>query len=119
MRKVIIAGGRLFGDVEGLFDVMSHLFGSKPDVEVVHGGAEGADLLGAKWGSAYGLAITPFPADWNKHGRKAGILRNLEMAEYSEVLVAFWDGHSRGTKHMIDTAIRAGLETHVYRYESS
>ena len=61
-------------------------------------------------------------ADWNNQGKKAGILRNIKMAEYATsddsipVLFAFWNGSSRGTKHMIDTATKYGMEVHIIRY---
>lgn len=57
-----------------------------------------------------------FPADWNAHGKAAGPIRNQQMAQEADVLIAFWDGKSRGTKDMIEKATRAGLDMHVYRY---
>ena len=58
-----------------------------------------------------------FPADWDKHGKSAGYKRNLEMAENADALIAFWDGESRGTKHMIDIAKEKNLLTRIIRYD--
>lgn len=119
--KVIIAGGRDFEDYQFLEDTLWDLYGDRDyglrDVtEIVQGGARGADALGSQFAEVHNLPEREFPADWDKHGKRAGYLRNEEMAEYADVLIAFWDGESRGTRHMIQTALAAGLEVHVYRY---
>ena len=59
-----------------------------------------------------------FPADWDKYGKRAGYLRNVQMAEYADALLAFWDGESRGTKNMIDEALSRGLKVGVKRYDN-
>jgi hypothetical protein len=113
MIKVIIAGGRDFDDYERVYNI---LFTYPTDSIVVSGTARGADALGEKAAAALGLDVMPFPADWDKHGKGAGFIRNNEMAKYADVLIAFWDGESRGTHNMIHTALDHGLEVHVYRY---
>jgi len=118
MIKVIIAGGRDFDDIEGLYEVMDVLYGDIPKVEVVCGMARGADELGAHWAGYAGAPVKKFPADWDKYGKGAGYIRNEHMAQYADVLVAFWDGKSKGTKNMIQKAFDQGLEVHVYRYEA-
>ena len=95
---------------------LAALFSEGMPSTVVHGTARGADTLGCQWASTWGLSIMPFPADWHTHGKAAGHIRNAEMADYADVLVAFWDGESKGTKGMIDVALKKGLEVHVYRY---
>ena len=120
MIKVIIAGGRDFADYEELECFVSlvltvhYLDGH--DVEIVSGGARGADRLGEKYAKEMNLPVKVFPADWGTHGKSAGYLRNKTMAEYADVLIAFWDGESRGTKHMIDLANKAKLAVHVQNY---
>lgn len=119
MLKVIVAGTRTFSSGSNYFalkEVMKkHNFISQ-EVEIVSGGCRGADALGERWAREYGKPIKLFPADWDKYGRKAGFIRNKEMAEYGDCLVAFWDGTSRGTKMMIDLAKAYGLKVFVYRY---
>jgi len=58
-----------------------------------------------------------YPADWNRHGRAAGPIRNEKMAEVSDALIAFLDGKSRGTRSMIEIARRKGLQVAVVRYD--
>lgn len=113
--KFIIAGGRNFDNYELLSTFCNHL--KENITEVVSGKARGADSLGEKWANENNVPIKPFPADWDLYGKRAGYVRNSEMAEYAEGLIAFWDGESKGTKHMIDTAKSKGLEVYVIRYE--
>jgi hypothetical protein len=70
--------------------------------EIVCGLAKGADTSGKEWADCHDIPVTFFPAEWKKFGKSAGALRNREMGNYADVLLAFWDGKSRGTKHMID-----------------
>ena len=111
--KTIIAGGR---DVTNF----NHVRQAVLDVgwaitEVVSGGARGADTLGEKWAEMAAVPVKRFPADWDRYGKRAGYMRNEEMANYGECLIALWDGESRGTKHMIDIATRKGLTVYVYK----
>lgn len=77
--------------------------------EVVCGMAEGPDLWGRDWAKKYGIMVKEFPADWNKHGKAAGPMRNSEMVKYGTALVAFWDGKSSGTYDTIKKAVTARL----------
>lgn len=105
--RVIIAGSRTIKDArlveEGIrlsgFDI----------TEVVCGCANGVDKLGEAWAIYNQIPVARFPADWDKHGRSAGPIRNAQMAEYADALVAVWDGSSRGTHSMIYSARKAGI----------
>lgn len=114
--KIIIAGGRDFDDIQRLDVVMYHWDETDPCLEIVCGMAKGADALGYSWAVCNNVSLACFYADWDTHGKAAGPIRNEQMADYADVLVAFWDGKSRGTKNMIDQALKKGLETHVYFY---
>lgn len=81
--------------------------------EVVSGGARGVDVLAIDWAVTNWVPWKEFPADWQKYGKKAGILRNVEMGDYADALVAVWDGDSRGTKHMIDYMRSLGKPVYV------
>jgi len=70
--------------------------------EVVSGNARGADKLGEQWARRHGVPIKLMPANWADKGPKAALIRNAEMAEYADALIAIWDGKSTGTLHMID-----------------
>lgn len=122
MTNVIIAGSRDFNDALLLsarcsewagFGQVGAMFSA--DITVISGDASGADKLGAEWADFHGLEVRHMPADWDQHGRAAGPIRNAKMAEIGDVLLAFWDGKSKGTKNMIENALRKGLEVHVWR----
>ena len=82
--------------------------------EILSGNARGVDHLGEMIGYHRGIPVKRFPADWKTHGKAAGAIRNLQMSEEADALIAVWDGKSRGTKHMIDTAYKKGLLVYVY-----
>lgn len=90
---------------------------NKADVEIVSGTARGADQLGERYAFERGLPVKQFPADWDQHGKSAGYIRNAQMAEYADAAVIFWDGTSRGSKHMIDLAKAKGLRVRVVKYD--
>lgn len=83
--------------------------------EIVSGTARGADRLGEQWALARGVPVKRFPADWDGLGKRAGYVRNREMAKYAGALVAQWDYASPGTKNMVDEARRLGLTVVVVR----
>lgn len=122
--RIIIAGSRDFNDYDKLEKIMndffSHFYKYNKNkqyscVKIISGTARGADTLGERYADEYGYEVVKFPADWDNLGKKAGIVRNAEMAKYAVedghdgVLVAFWDGKSKGTEHMINIAKRYGL----------
>lgn len=119
MFRVIVAGSRGFKDYglmrQRLDRILIHRL---PRVLIVSGGAPGADMLG----EMYALERCPKPhyvrysADWKAHGRRAGPIRNGEMARNADALVAFWDGESAGTADMIRQAKAARLLVRVVRY---
>ena len=118
--RVIIAGGREFQDYALLKEKCEYYLQNKlqsDNVIIVSGHASGADSLGERFAAEHGLQIELHPADWAKHGRAAGPIRNREMAESADALIAFWDGQSRGTKNMIDTANAKGLKVAIVRYK--
>lgn len=76
---------------------------------ILHGGARGADRLADIIARALGFEVEVYPADWTL-GKYAGILRNLEMLDSKpDLVIAFWDGSSRGTKHTMDAAFKRGI----------
>ena len=110
--KTIIAGGR---DIEDYDAVVTAVELSGFEItEVVSGAARGVDSLGERWAEEHGIHVKQFPARWEKHGRKAGPLRNEEMAKYADALIAVWDGASRGTENMIGHATMNRLAVFVH-----
>jgi len=115
--KVIIAGGRLFNDYESLKIYLDYLFQNKNNIEIVSGGARGVDKLGERYAREHKIPFVIFEAEWDRLGKSAGMQRNNLMASYADALVAFWDGKSRGTKHMIEYATTKGLQVKVKQYD--
>jgi hypothetical protein len=114
--KVIIAGGRDFTDFQLLKRSCDNLLINKPKVEIVSGGAAGSDALGEDYAYHHGFPCEQFEADWNLHGKSAGPIRNRQMAEYADALIAFWDGKSQGTRHMIQMAQTHDLDIRIINY---
>lgn len=117
--KVIVAGSRSVKDyptVERAI-ISNYPNDSAPrswdECEIVHGGAEGVDTRASEFATRYELVERVFEPDWDEHGKAAGPIRNEEMAQYADVLVAVWDGESSGTRDMIEKALDHGLDTHV------
>lgn len=127
--RVIIAGSRDFDDflklMNSCIDILFNITDKNDDLDkirIVSGAARGADQLGEQYAKIAGYEVSRFPADWNGLGKRAGYVRNAEMAKYAVddgnygVLIAFWDGKSKGTKHMIDLAEKKGLEVHIVKF---
>lgn len=118
MKKIIIAGGRDFDNI-GLLNRECNLYlrdQKGKDLTIVSGMAKGADLLGLAYAISRSIKVKQFPARWDIHGKAAGPIRNKEMVAYSDDLIAFWDGESRGTNNVIKLAKKAGLKVKVIKY---
>ena len=118
--KLIIAGGRDFDDYhllekEVAYFITDHL--KAKSVEIVSGGAKGADKLAEYYAWQYKMKIHIFNADWQNHGKSAGPIRNEDMAKFSDACIVFWDGKSRGSANMINVAKRRGLQLKIVRYD--
>ena len=114
MFKVIIAGTRTFNNYDLLCSYADYMLSQvKEPIEIVSGHAQGADALGERYAQERGYKLTIFAADWAKYGRAAGPKRNLQMAEYANALLAYWDGKCRGTKNIIELVKEKGLKVGV------
>lgn len=113
--KLIVAGSRDFQDYDILcreLDLICNRYGIH---EIVSGGARGADTLGEAYATKQKIKIVQFIPDWKLLGRDvAGIIRNEQMGDYADMLVAFWNGHSAGTRHMIQYMQRLNKPTFVH-----
>jgi len=112
--KVIIAGSRTIQDFKVVNRALNNS-GLEPSVvtEIVSGTAHGVDRLGEQIAQKHGIQVKRFPAGWDRYGKAAGYRRNAEMAKYADVLVAVWDGKSKGTMHMIDLMEKEGKPVYV------
>lgn len=112
--KVIIAGSRSITDPR---EVAQAIRASGFEItEVVSGGARrGVDRIGERWADLWCIPKKTMPANWKALGKAAGIIRNRQMADYAEGLIAVWDGTSRGTADMIKVATSKGLKVFVHK----
>ena len=110
--KVIIAGGRTIIEPSHIIYAIEQSCFSM--TEVVCGEAAGVDTMGKRWAEWHGIPWASFPANWDRHGKGAGHIRNGEMAAYADALIAIWDGKSRGTANMIEQACAHDLYIHIY-----
>lgn len=117
--KILVCGGREYRDTKRMWSVLSNLilerypFGGWPDTSyftIIGGEARGADSMAKNFAEDMGCKYIGFPADWNKHGKAAGPIRNKQMlAEGEPDLVVAFPGGS-GTAHMVRIAVAAGIE---------
>jgi hypothetical protein len=105
--RVIIAGSRTIHRYDILLEMIEECGWNI--TTVLSGGAKGVDALGERYADEMNIKLEVYPADWKKHGKAAGPIRNRMMAERADGLIAIMDGYSRGTGNMIETAAKLGL----------
>lgn len=106
--KVLVCGGRDYGDRERVYAELDKL---RPSMSgLISGGAKGADTLAWDWGWKASFHCERFMADWKKHGKAAGPIRNQAMLEQGKPDLVLAFGGGRGTADMISRARKAGIE---------
>ena len=120
--RTIIAGSRTLHDIKLVKEAVKK--SGFLVTEVISGGAGGIDRLGELYAVSADIDLVVFPANWSKHGKAAGPIRNKRMANYAIAdesrpggLIAVWDGESRGTKSMISIADSLGLKVFIFRVD--
>ena len=116
MYKIVICGGRNFDDYELLQKYVDQELPANIEVEIVSGGAKGADRLGERYAHENHISLKIMRANWDAYGKRAGFLRNTDMAKYCDAVLAFWDGKSVGTEHMIKEAKKLRRKVTVVNY---
>lgn len=102
---------RLLDTIVNVYEQMEVL---KQDMLWITGGAEGVDKTVANYSEEGNIPFTIIPALWDKYGNKAGILRNIVMVDFADVVVGLWDGKSLGTKHCLDYAKKRNKQVHCF-----
>ena len=113
MAKVAVVGSRTFNDYDLLKDELESL--ERIDV-IVSGGAKGADSLAQQYADEKNIETKIHLPEWEKYGRAAGPKRNQKIIRESDVVVAFWDGKSRGTLSSIKIAEKMGKAIRVVTF---
>lgn len=101
--RIAIVGSRSFHNKQGVFD---YVYTLPRGTVIISGGAVGVDSWAAAAARAYNLEVIEFLPEWDKYGKSAGFKRNTLIVEAVDMVVAFWDGKSNGTKNSIDKALR-------------
>jgi len=78
--------------------------------EIISGGARGVDTLAREYAHAHGIKLTEFLPEYDKYGRAAPLKRNITIIEHADLVLAFWDGKSKGTRFVIESCERMGVE---------
>lgn len=108
--KLAVVGSRFGFDRNRIFNVLNII---KP-TSIISGGANGVDLFAALYATELRLPLVVFLPDWGKYGKRAGAIRNKQIVDYCDKLVAFWDGESKGTKISIDMAKQQNKLSGIY-----
>lgn len=111
--KIIIAGSRSIDDYNQILLAVNN--SGFYITEVVSGRARGVDRIGEQYAYKHNLSCAYFPADWKKHGKRAGPIRNAEMAKYADAAVVVWDGKSSGSANMIENMKRLNKPYYVWK----
>ena len=118
MERVLVCGDRNWTDPIIIMNELVKVMGNQGIEVVIEGEANGADTLGRQAAERLGLTVLKFPADWRKHGRSAGPIRNQQMLKEGRptLVLAFHPflKNSKGTKHMVDIAMKAGIPVKIF-----
>ena len=106
--KVAIIGSRSI-EIENLSEYIP-----KETTEIVSGGAKGVDTSAREYAIANSIKLTEFLPEYEKYKKGAPLMRNLKIIEYSDIVIAFWDGKSKGTKFVIDNCNKTGKKIMVH-----
>ena len=114
---VAIIGSRKFSPLKEVENYVRQLYSNSLGHQqylVISGGARGVDKEAEKHAKEWGLFHKCYLPDWTKYGKKAGFIRNEEIIKNCDVVTAFWDGESKGTKHSIDLAMKYKKKINIF-----
>ena len=114
--RVIIAGSRNFNDYGIVKKKLNAILKNQKEVTIISGTANGADKLGERYANDNHLKLEQYPAMWDLFGKKAGYMRNEEMVKVADAAIVFWDGKSKGSKHMIDISKKYNLNLRIVMF---
>ena len=107
--KIAIIGSRTFNDYEFFKEKLANYSMEM----IISGGAKGTDSMAHDYSQDFNIPITVIKPNW-KLGKHAGLLRNIEIIDLCDFVIAFWNGNSKGTKQAVDYAKKIGKEVIIY-----
>ena len=114
--KLGIIGSRTFDNYIVLEEFIKNTLQVDKIELIVSGDAQGADKMGAFFAERNNIKTLIFPPDWDKHGKAAGFIRNKDIVNNSDIILAFWDGKSKGTRHSIGLAHKMKKTVIIYYF---
>lgn len=115
--KLAIIGSRTFSNYEFLAQKLDHFkLTNKIDL-IISGGARGADFLSEKWAKENNIETLIFYPNWKKYGKSAGFIRNVDICNAADYVIAFWDGKSKGTQHSINICKKLKKPLTIFYFE--
>ena len=115
--RLAVVGSRNYNDYEKLEKILEIIVKQNNVTTIVSGGAQGADRLSHKFALEHHLEFDVYIPDWDKHGKGAGYIRNVEIWDNSDLGIAFWDGSSKGTEHSFKLAKKQEKKLYIYNYK--
>lgn len=113
MSNIAIVGSRTFNDYEKVKTELDKY----SDIQcIISGGARGADRLAARYARENQILLREYIPNWKRHGKSAGYRRNHDIIKDADIVIAFWDGESRGTKHSIRLAKEAKKTLVIHKF---
>lgn len=113
-KSVAVVGSRNYHNPSLIISILNQLVSHKDQIIIVSGGADGVDTLAEQWADTNGVEKKIFPADWDTHGKSAGMKRNADIIAHADMVLVFWDGESAGTLDSIKKANSKNLFMQVY-----
>lgn len=111
MAKIAIVGSRDYKDIEKVKETIKTL--NKTDI-IISGGAKGVDASAVLFAKALEMNYKEYLPDWDAHGKSAGPIRNKQIVDDSDYVIAFWNGFSKGTAHTIGYAASVGKKIIIF-----
>ena len=115
--KIAVIGSRGFSDVKLLEEKLDTF--KNRIIELISGGAQGADTIAEAWAIVNNIPVTLFKPDWKTYGKAAGIKRNKQIIESCDYCIAFWDGKSKGTASSLKFCKQFNKLFEIVAYTSS
>jgi hypothetical protein len=113
--RLAIVGSRTFKNFKRFKEILDKLRGNGLKVSrITSGGAIGADSLAEKYAKQNDIPLHIYKPDWDKYGKRAGFIRNHEIVDNSDFLIAFWNGVSKGTQHSIMLAEQKQIDYRIF-----
>lgn len=114
--KLVVARCRDYNDYDRTKKILDQFYNKfKNDLIILSGGAKGTDSLGERYAKENNLQLQVFPANWTRYGKKAGPIRNEQMAKACNAVLTFWDGKSKGTRSMLKLAKKYNKKIYIIK----